>query len=115
MNAKRKTADIFHASIPHRVEAARREHLRWLCLLYLDHSRPSTMMDSNLLPLIQGDYPDASQTELRRSLDYLEAGGFLVVTSVAGRWRLKLTSRGIDFVEYTSEATPGIWRPESDA
>lgn len=71
-------------------------------------------MDSAVLPLIQGEYPDASQTELRQSLDYLEAREFLVVTAVGGRWQLKLTYQGIDFVEYTSESSPGIWRPAPD-
>lgn len=89
----------------------RREHLRWQCLVYLDTVRPSTMMDSALLPLIRSGYPDATGIELRRALDYLELRGLLGIEKTDAGWGLRLTYQGIDVVDFTSACLPGIGRP----
>lgn len=97
--------------VPSRLERVRREHVRWLCLVYLDHFRPAPTKDTALLAAVQADYPDATLLELRRSLDYLESHGLLAVKERGDRWLLKLTWQGIDLVEYTSPALLGIGRP----
>ena len=89
----------------------RRERQRWLCLVWLDISRPAAMTDGALLAQMQSDYPDATRTDLLRHLDYLQKGALLTLTEVGQSWLAQLTREGIDFVEYTSTSSPGIGRP----
>lgn len=110
MSAQAKPVEVFDL-VPSRLEKVRREHVRWLCLVYLDHFRPESTKDAALLAAVQADYPDATLLELRRSLDYLESHGLLAVKERGDRWVLKLTWQGIDLVEYTSPALPGVGRP----
>ena len=65
-------------------EKNKREHVRWLILLTLDHARPIGAAES-LVELRGRD---------------------------TARWHAKLTSEGVDFVEYTTGAINGIARPE---
>lgn len=99
------------AAVASTVARARREHVRWLCLLYLDQVRPATMTDSALAPMVRADYPDADAVELRRALDYLDSRGLLSITKDGARWHLRLSYQGVDLVEYTSPDVPGIGRP----
>lgn len=110
MSAQAKPVEVFDL-VPSRLEKVRRERVRWLCLVYLDHFRPESTKDAALLAAVQADYPDATLLELRRSLDYLESHGLLAIKERGDRWLLKLAWQGIDLVEYTSPALPGIGRP----
>jgi hypothetical protein len=93
------------------MERVRRERQRWLCLMWLDISRPTPMTGGALLAQMQAEYPDANHLELQRHLDYLRKAALLTITEDGQSWLSQLTRQGIDFVEYTSPATPGIGRP----
>lgn len=96
------------------IDKARREHVRWQCLVVLDQERPSVMTDAALLAVIRTTYPDAKERELRRALDYLESAGYLS-THRDEPWQLRLTYKGIDLVDFTTPCPPGIGRPISQS
>lgn len=92
---------------------ARRESMRWIILLVLNQSRPVNAFERLVLSVVQAEYPDATQIELRREIDYLadrEVVG--VQRHPDGRWQVGLTRLGVDIVEYTVDCQPGIARPE---
>lgn len=92
---------------------ARREHLRWLILLTLNNARPLGAAEGPILSVAQSEYPDATQLELRRELDYLADRALVALTrSPDGRWKAELTRHGVDLAEYTVDCQPGIARPE---
>lgn len=94
-------------------EKNRREQLRWILLLALNHARPYGAAEVVLLGTAQGVYPDATALEVRRELDYLEGRRLVEVKrDPGGSWRATLTRHGVDFAEYTVEAQPGIARPQ---
>ncbi|MDR0458221.1 MAG: hypothetical protein LBH10_04220 [Burkholderiaceae bacterium] len=91
---------------------ARREFLRWILLLTLNLSRPAHATLRMLLGVAQGEYPDATELEVRRELDYLEGRELLrVFIDPLGQVSADLTRHGIDVVEYTVPVDPGIARP----
>lgn len=91
---------------------ARREAIRWHLLSLVDLSRPAGIYTEALLPVIQSVYPNATHQEIRRELDYLEARELVTIErDPMDRWFVDLTRTGIEFVEYTIEAQPGIARP----
>ncbi|SDA18156.1 hypothetical protein SAMN03159355_01526 [Pseudomonas sp. NFPP10] len=91
----------------------RRESLRWYILLTLNTSRPVDPHEAVVLSTIQGIYPDATQLELRRELDYLADRSLVTLQkSPSGAWVCGLTHYGVDIVEYSIECRPGIARPE---
>lgn len=94
-------------------EKNKREHVRWLILLTLDHARPIGAAESLILTTIQSVPMQLTALELRREMDYL-AGRDLVELRGrdTARWHAKLTSEGVDFVEYTTGAINGVARPE---
>jgi hypothetical protein len=50
---------------------------------------------------------------VRVNLDYLEAREMVgIAKDPMDRWSVDLTRTGIDFVEYTIDAQPGIARPK---
>jgi hypothetical protein len=90
----------------------RRESLRWLILLTLNNARPLGAMESLVLSVAQSEYPDATQLELRRELDYLHGRELVQVDKRPdGRWHAALTRHGVDVVERTVDCEPGIARP----
>ena len=90
----------------------RREAIRWLILLTLNNARPVGCFEGPILSVIQSEYPDATQMELRRELDYLHDRELLKVDRQPdGRWYADLTRYGIDVAEYTVACDPGIARP----
>ncbi len=92
---------------------ARRESLRWYILLTLNTSRPVDPHEAVVLSTIQGIYPDATQMELRRELDYLADRSLVTLNKQpSGVWICGLTHYGVDIAEYTIECRPGIARPE---
>jgi len=91
----------------------RRESLRWYILLTLNTSRPVDPHEAVVLSTIQGIYPDATQLELRRELDYLADRSLVTLNkSPSGTWICGLTHIGVDIAEYTIECRAGIARPE---
>lgn len=91
----------------------KREHVRWLVLLTLDHARPIGAGEGLILSTIQTVPIQLTALELRRELDYLAGKGLI---ELRGRdtasWHAKLSSDGIDVVEYSAPAGQGIARPE---
>ncbi|MEG0051673.1 MAG: hypothetical protein RR715_00275 [Comamonas sp.] len=75
-------------------------------------SRPVGIYTEALLPIVQSVYVDATHQEVRRELDYLEAREMVTIArDPVDRWFVDLTRTGIDFVEYTIDAQPGVARP----
>ena len=94
------------------VEKTRREDMRWHLLAAVNLSRPTGIYTEPLLAIVRSVYPDATHQEVRRQLDYLEARQMvLIAKDPMDRWMVDLTRVGIDFVEYTISAAPGIARP----
>ena len=90
----------------------RREAIRWHLLSAINLSRPIGIYTEALLPIVQSVYLDATHQEIRKELDYLEAREMCIIThDPLDRWFTDLTRHGIDFVEYTIDAQPGIARP----
>lgn len=90
----------------------RREAMRWHLLSAVNLSRPYGAYTEALLPIVQSVYPNATHQEVRRELDYLEEREMVRITKdPMDRWMVDLTRTGIDFVEYTIDAQPGIARP----
>lgn len=94
------------------MDRQRREQLRWILLLALNHARPFGAAEMMLLGTAQAIYPDATALEIRRELAYLEDRALVEIERMpAGPWRAALTRTGVDIVEYTVECDPGIGRP----
>ena len=94
------------------MEKTRRELVRWYLLLALNHARPYGCYEEVVLATVQGVYPDATQLEVRRELDYLEDRGLVQLRKEpSGRWWADLTRYGTDMAEYTIDCAPGIARP----
>ncbi|KPA90618.1 hypothetical protein PF66_02679 [Pseudomonas asplenii] len=91
----------------------RRESLRWYIILTLNTSRPVDPHEAVVLATIQGIYPDATQLEVRRELDYLADRSLVTLQkSPQGQWICGLTHYGVDIAEYTIPCNPGIARPD---
>lgn len=91
----------------------RRETIRWQILVTLNNARPIGAFEKLVLSVIQSEFPDASQLEVRRELDYLNERDLVEVRhDPDGRWFCKLDRYGVDLVEYTLPCEPGIARPE---
>jgi hypothetical protein len=90
----------------------RREGLRWLIILALNHARPLGCSEGLILSVAHSQYPDASPLELRRELDYLDDRDLVKLQKhPAGAWHAELTRFGVDVAEYTVDIEPGIARP----
>lgn len=91
---------------------ARREAIRWHLLSAINVSRPVGIYTEALLSIIHSVYPDATHQEVRRELDYLEERELCKIhRDPIDRWFVELNRCGIDYVEYTIDAQPGIARP----
>lgn len=94
------------------IEKTRREDMRWHLLAAINLSRPAGMYTEPLLAIVRSVYPDATHQEVRKHLDYLEAREMVSIRKdPLDRWTVDLTRVGIDFVEYTIDAEPGVARP----
>lgn len=90
----------------------RREAIRWHLLSAINLSRPIGIYTEPLLSIVQAVYPDATHKEVRVNLDYLEEREMVKIKKdPMDRWWVDLTRTGIDFVEYTISAEPGVARP----
>jgi len=97
------------------IDAARvrRESLRWYLILALNNARPEELAEEVVQSTMRAIYPDTTQIEIRRELDYLCLRGLVHVRDEpSGRRWSKLTHHGMDLAEYTISCEPGIARPE---
>lgn len=95
------------------LQRTRRESLRWLIVLTLNHARPVGSFEGPILSVARSEYPDATAHELRRELDYLSDRQLVELAKYPdGRWFADLTRTGVDLAEYTVPCEPGIARPE---
>ncbi len=95
---------------------SRRETMRWLLLVTMNVARPMDVTLPMLKGVISATYVDATELEIRRELDYLEARELISTrTDPLGQIRAKLERFGIDVVEYTVDCDPGISRPSAGA
>ncbi|MBW3488538.1 hypothetical protein I6L21_16770 [Escherichia coli] len=79
----------------------------------LNKTRPYTASETLLLDVSRAIYPDTTQLELRRELDYLADRKMVELEKrPSGDWFADLSRLGVDIVEYTVECGPGIARPE---
>lgn len=93
-------------------DKVRRESMRWYILLTLYNAKPIGAYEELVLTTIRGIYPDTTQNEMRRALDYLSDRGLVDLTKEpGGRWFADLGRYGVDVVEYTVDVDPGIARP----
>ena len=91
----------------------RRESLRWYLLLALNNARPSELVEAIVVSTMRAIYPDVTEMEIRRELDYLEDRKMVNIRKTPdGIWWSQLTRLGVDLVEYTITCEPGIARPE---
>lgn len=91
---------------------ARREGLRWNILKLLHMAAPYTSNETFMLDTMRGIYPDASQDEVRKHLDYLADRKLIdLVKAPSGAWFADIDRYGTDIVEYTVDCDPGIARP----
>lgn len=97
-----------------RLQAARsrREFIRWVLLLAANINRPVHSTVRFLLQVVQGEYADATDLEIRRELDYLHSRELLkITTDPLNHISVELTRHGVDVVEYTVACEAGIMRP----
>lgn len=90
----------------------RREDIRWYLLVAANVSRPQGSYVEQMHAIVRSVYADSTEHELKRELDYLEERELVKIERDGmDRWFVQLTRHGIDFVEYTIQAEPGISRP----
>lgn len=95
------------------IQKIRRESIRWIILLTLNNARPTPWYENRVLVVVRAEYPDITQPEMRREMDYLATRQLIkVVRQPDGVWLCELTRDGVDVVEYTVDVDPGIARPE---
>jgi len=95
------------------MERNRREAIRWHILVAVNAGSPHPVAESLILSAIQSIPIECTALELRRQLDYLEDRRLVHLGRHEGApWTVELTRHGVDFVEYTIDAEPGIARPK---
>jgi hypothetical protein len=91
---------------------ARRELMRWQLLVSLHIAAPYGMNATALKPIISATYPDVTDVEIKRHLEYLKERALIYCsTDPLGNLFAKLDRYGFDVAEYTVECDPGIARP----
>ena len=91
----------------------RRESIRWTILLTLNNGRPAKVHEKIVLSVLRSEFPDATQNEARREMEYLDGRALIkIMKAPDGVWSAKLSRDGVDVVEYTVDVEPGIARPE---
>ena len=94
------------------MEKARRETIRWHILVAVNSGSPHPVAEPLILSAIQSIPVECTALELRKQLDYLEDRRLLEIARHEGApWTASLTRHGVDVVEYTIAAEPGIARP----
>jgi Fe2+ or Zn2+ uptake regulation protein len=95
------------------LEKAQREEIRWRILRTLDAGRPVAVAENIIYRTLYDISLPVTPYSLRRELDYLEDKGLIkILNRNVPTWCAELTGAGVDVVEYTVEAPPGISRPQ---
>lgn len=95
------------------MDRARRESIRWHIMVAVNSGRPEPVAEPLVLSAIQSIPIECTALELRREMDYLADRRLLDLKRLEGApWLAELTRHGVDFVEYTIAAEPGIARPK---
>lgn len=90
-----------------------REEARWLILRMLYMARPVGTSESIMLKGLVGAELPVTANNVRVELCYLEDKHLIVFSSKkTPNWQCKITSYGVDVVEYAKDAPVGIARPE---
>jgi hypothetical protein len=94
------------------LQQKQREEARWRILRILDAGRPFACNETIIWRTLHDVKLPFTLTEVRRELAYLRD---LVLVEILDEksvlWAAKLTAKGVDVVEYTIDAPPGIARP----
>lgn len=94
------------------LEQKQREEARWRIMRVLDAGRPIAVSESIIWRVLNDIKLPFSLTSVRRELDYLRNLGMIEIEGEnSGTWYAKLTAHGVDVVEYTVAAPPGVARP----
>jgi hypothetical protein len=94
------------------LEQKQREEARWRTLRVLDAGRPIAVSENIVWRILNDVSLSLSISVLRRELDYLRTLGLIEIEGQqTGTWYARLTARGVDVVEYTIDAPPGVGRP----
>ena len=94
------------------LEKISREEVRWRILRVLDAGRPLPVSETLIYRAMHDVSLPTSPRELRRELDYLESSRLVQIEERdCPEWLVRLTSAGVDVVEYSTPAPAGIKRP----
>jgi len=94
------------------LQQKQREEARWRILRILDAGRPFECTETVIWRALHDVKLPFTLMEVRRELVYLR--DLLLVKILdqdSGIWAARLTANGVDVVEYTIGAPPGIARP----
>lgn len=110
----RNCAPWWHRMSAPDIQILRTPDVRWQILRTLHNGAPFLVHQQVPLLVVRALYPDASEAEIRRELDYLAKRGLAQIDKgpdETGSWRAELTRDGVDVAEYTVVCDPGIARP----
>jgi hypothetical protein len=94
------------------LEQKNREEARWRILRVLDAGRPIGVSEKIVWRVLDDVRLPLGLTGVRRELDYLRNSGLIELEGEgSSEWYAKLRARGVDVVEYTIDAPPGVARP----
>jgi hypothetical protein len=94
------------------LEQKRREEARWRVLRVLDAGRPIAVSETIVWRVLADIKLALTLNALRRELSYLRDRGLVEIEGEDNdTWFARLTASGVDVVEYTAPAPPGIARP----
>ncbi len=94
------------------LEQKRREEARWRVLRVIDAGRPIAVSEQIIWRVLVDIKLSLSINGIRRELAYLRDLGLVELEGEDGEtWFAKLTSNGVDVVEYNFPAPAGVARP----
>lgn len=94
------------------IDRKQREEARWIILRTCDAARPMAARENQIARILADVALGMTERELRRELTYLAEKQLLSIPNLKAKvWHGSLTAYGIDVVEYTKDAPPGIDRP----
>jgi len=95
------------------IEQRQREEARWRMLRVVDAGRPIAVSEQIIWRVLADIKLALSLVGVRRELQYLRDSGLLELEGEGGEtWFAKLTSAGVDVVEYNFPAPAGVARPK---
>ena len=94
------------------LQQKQREEARWRILRVLDAGRPFGCNENIVWRTLNDVKLPLTLMQVRRELAYLRDLGLLeILDERTELWSARLTATGVDLVEYTIAAPPGIVRP----